>query len=57
MYIDVKEELERIQNKINKIEDEDSSFTKNKKWIELRQRQDMFYDYLRQEKEEDERTI
>ena len=57
MYIDVKEELEKIQKKINKIEDEDSDFHKNEKWIELRQKQDMFYDYLRQEMEEDERTI
>lgn len=54
MYIDVKEELEKIQKKINKIEDEDSDFHKNKKWIQLRQHQDTLYDFLRQEKEDEQ---
>ena len=57
MYIEVENELERLQKKINKIEDEDSDYTKNEKWKELRQRQDLFYNILREEKEKDERTL
>lgn len=55
MYIQVEDELKRIQKLINKIEDEDSDYTKNEKWKELRQRQDAFYNLLREEKEKDER--
>lgn len=57
MYIeDVEDELEEIQKKINKIEDEDSDFSKNKKWKELRSRQDALYEFKRQELE-DERSL
>lgn len=55
MYIQVEDELKRIQKKIDKIEDEDSDYTKNEKWKELRQRQDTLYNFLREEKEQDER--
>ena len=49
--------LREIQDSINKIEDEDSNFTKNKKWIELRQQQDKLYELKRQELENEERSI
>lgn len=55
MYMDYK--LREIQDSINKIEDEDSNFTKNKKWIELRQQQDKLYELKRQELENEERSI
>jgi hypothetical protein len=57
MYIQVEDELKRLQKEINKIEDKDSDYTKNEKWKELRHRQDMFYNMLREEKERDERCL
>ena len=58
MYIvGIDEKLEDIQKKINKIEDDDSDFSKNKKWKELREEQDFWYKIKRQEMEEDGRTI
>lgn len=53
MYIQVEDKLIELQKKIDKIEDEDSDYTKNKKWIELRQQQDMLYEFKRQEIEKD----
>ena len=55
MYMDYK--LREIQDAINKIEDEDSNFTKNEKWIELRKQQDKLYRLKRQELENEERSI
>lgn len=57
MYIEVEQKLTELQRKINKIEDEDSDFIKNDKWKRLRQQQDALYDFLRQEKEEDEHSM
>ena len=54
MYIDVEYleyKLKEIQKKINKIEDEDSDFTKNEQWKQLRSQQDNLYDLKRQELE------
>lgn len=56
MYIEVEAKLLELQKKIDKIEDEDSNYTKNEKWIKLRQQQDMLYDFKRQEME-DERSL
>lgn len=56
MYINVDEKLVEIQKKINKIEDDDSDFASNKKWQELRNQQNVLYDFKRQEME-DERII
>lgn len=57
MFIVVEEKLRELQKKIDKIEDEDSNYTKNEKWIKLRQQQDTLYDFKRQEREEDERSL
>jgi hypothetical protein len=57
MYIEVEEKLRELQRKIDKIEDQDSNFTQNEKWIKLRQQQDTLYDFKRQEMEEDERSL
>lgn len=57
MYIQVEDKLKELQKKIDKIEDEDSGYTTNEKWIKLRQQQDTLYDFMRQEKEEDERCL
>lgn len=57
MYIQVEDKLKELQKKIDKIEDEDSNYTTNEKWIKLRQQQDTLYDFMRQEKEEDERCL
>ena len=58
MYIvGLDEKLEDIQKKINKIEDDDSDFSKNKKWKELREEQDFWYKIKKQEMEEDERSL
>ena len=58
MYIvDIDEKLENIQKKINKIEDDDSDFSKNKKWKELREEQDFWYKIKKQEIEENERSL
>lgn len=58
MYIvDIDEKLRDIQKKIDKIEDDDSDFSKNKKWKELREEQDFWYKIKKQEMEEDERTL
>lgn len=57
MYIvDIDEKLRDIQKKINKIEDDDSDFSKNKKWKELREEQDFWYKIKKQEME-DERSM
>ena len=57
MYIvDIDEKLRDIQKKINKIEDDDSDFSKNKKWKELREEQDFWYKIKKQEME-DERSL
>lgn len=53
MYIQVEDKLIELQKKIDKIEDEDSNYTKNEKWIKLRQQQDMLYEFKRQEIEKD----
>ena len=45
------------KKKINKIEDDDSDFSKNKKWKELREEQDFWYKIKKQEMEEDERSL
>lgn len=55
MYMDYK--LREIQEDINKIEDEDSNFTKNEKWIALRQLQNDLYELKRQELENEERSL
>lgn len=55
MYMDYK--LREIQDEINKIEDEDSSFTKNEKWIELRRQQDKLYKLKMEEMENEERGL
>ena len=55
MYMDYR--LREIQDEINKIEDEDSNFTKNEKWIELRQQQNKLYELKRQELENEERSF
>lgn len=58
MYIvDIDKKLEDIQNKINKIEDDDSDFSKNKKWKELREEQDFWYKIKKQEIEDDRRSL
>lgn len=57
MYIQVEDKLIELQKKINKIEDEDSNYTKNEKWIKLRQQQDLLYEFKRQEMENDGRGI
>ena len=57
MYIAVEDKLIELQKKIDKIEDEDSNYTKNEKWIKLRQQQDLLYEFKRQEMEEDGRDI
>ena len=57
MYIQVEDKLIELQKKIDKIEDEDSDYTKNEKWIKLRQQQDLFYEFKRQEMEDDGRDI
>lgn len=36
MYIEVEAKLKELQRKIDKIEDEDSNFTQNEKWKQLR---------------------
>lgn len=53
MYLDVNRKLDEIQKKINKIEDDDSDFSKNPKWQELRNQQDVLYEFKRQEMEND----
>lgn len=57
MYIQVEDKLKELQKKIDKIEDADSEFYKNEKWKKLREQQNTLYDFLRQEKEEDERSL
>lgn len=44
-------ELDELQDKINKIEDEDENFRENKKWIKYRRQQDLIYDMKRKETE------
>ena len=53
MYIAVEDKLIELQKKIDKIEDEDSDYTKNEKWIKLRQQQDLLYEFKRQEMEDE----
>ena len=53
MYIAVNDKLEEIQNQINKIEDEDSNYTQNEKWIELRHLQDSLYKFKKREMKND----
>ena len=48
-YIDVDEKLEELQSKINKIEDKDTNYRENKKWILYRHQQDLLYEFKRQE--------
>jgi hypothetical protein len=50
----IEEELEEIQKKINKIEDEDSNYMQNEKWKILRHRQDGLYDLKRRELEDEQ---
>lgn len=57
MYIEVEAKLMELQRKIDKIEDQDSNFTQNEKWKQLRNQQDALYDFKRQEMEEDERSL
>lgn len=57
MYIQVEDKLKELQKKIDRIEDSDSDYTRNEKWIKLRQQQDVLYDFKRQEMEEDERSL
>lgn len=58
MYIiGLDEKLRDIQKKINKIEDDDSDFSKNKKWKKLREEQDFWYKIKKQEMEEDEQSL
>lgn len=58
MYIvDIDKKLEDIQDKINKVEDDDSDFSKNKKWKELREEQDFWYKIKKQEMEDDRRSL
>lgn len=57
MYIEVEYKLKELQKKIDRIEDSDSDYTRNEKWIKLRQQQDVLYEFKRQEMEEDERSL
>lgn len=57
MFIVVEEKLKELQRKIDRIEDVDSDYIHNEKWIKLRQQQDTLYDFKRQEMEEDERCL
>ena len=57
MFIVVEEKLKELQRKIDRIEDVDSDYIHNEKWIKLRQQQDALYDFKRQEMEEDERSL
>lgn len=54
MFIWVEDKLKDLQKKIDKIEDEDSNYTKNEKWKKLRQQQDVLYDFKRQEIEDEQ---
>ena len=50
--------LVELQNKINKIEDEDPDYQQNRKWIKYRKQQEMIYEMIREQNEEyDERSI
>lgn len=40
-------ELVELQNKINKIEDEDENYQQNKKWIKYRKQQEIIYEIIR----------
>lgn len=46
-----RDDLDELQDKINKIEDEDENFRENKKWIKYRRQQDFIYDMKRKEME------
>lgn len=53
-----KDVLDTLQDKINKIEDEDPNYRQNENWIKHRQNQDKLYDIMRKQKEvEDERSL
>ena len=41
--------LVELQKKINIIEDKDSNYRKNKKWIKYRSQQDLIYKKIREE--------
>lgn len=43
--------LDELQNKINKIEDDDINYQQNAKWIKYRKHQDDMYNTIRRRKE------
>lgn len=49
--------LVELQNKIDKIEDEDENYQENKKWKKYRKMQDCIYQQIREKNEQNERDI
>lgn len=43
--------LVELQNKINKIEDKDPNYEKNKKWIKCRKQQNKIYEVIKRKNE------
>lgn len=48
--MEIREQLFNISKQIQRIEDKDIDFAKNKRWISLRKKQDyMYYQYAKEE--------